>query len=187
MARWEIKDIQITDDNTSEGNAEPVSVSEVKLFLQLEGTAYDSAIGIFITAARKQVENYCNVSLTPKTIVAKIKNPCYKPFPLPYGPVDEVTQVRWKKCPSSYLTLTEGDGYDVDLGQITYINSEEADAGSYNFHEVTYSTTAATDSAFKQAIISQAAWMYTQRDNATAGGWSAAALALCNTLKNNML
>jgi uncharacterized phiE125 gp8 family phage protein len=184
MAKWEYKDIQIVEDNTNTEAAEPVTVSEVKAFLQVEGTAYDSVLAIFITAARKQIEQYCNVSLVPKEIICKVRNPNYKPFPLPFGPVDTVTAVKWKECPSQLVTLTEGDDYDVDLGTITYINSSEADTQPCNFHQVEYTTTADTSVAFKQAIIAQAAYMYTHRDDASVAGWSNAALALCNTLKN---
>jgi uncharacterized phiE125 gp8 family phage protein len=184
MAKWEYRDIQITDDNTNEGAAEPVSAAEVKAFLQIEGTAYDTVIEIFITAARKQIEQYCNVSLVPKEIVCKVRNPNYKPFPLPFGPVDTVTAVKWKECPSTLTTLTVDTDYDVDYGTITYIESSEADTQPCNFHQVEYTTTADTSAAFKQAIIAQAGYMYTHRDDATVAGWSNAALALCNTLKN---
>lgn len=184
MAKWEYRDIQITDDNTNEGAAEPVSAAEVKAFLQIEGTAYDTVIEIFITAARKQIEQYCNVSLVPKEIICKVRNPNYKPFPLPFGPVDTVTAVKWKECPSTLTTLTVDTDYDVDYGTITYIESSEADTQPCNFHQVEYTTTADTSAAFKQAIIAQAAYMYTHRDDATVAGWSNAALALCNTLKN---
>lgn len=185
MAKWEFKDINITDDNTD--GTEPVTVDEVKDFLQREGTAWDGPIDIFITAARKKIEQYCNVSLVPKEITAFIRNPSYAPFPLPYPPIASVTSVAWKQCPSQLIALVNETDYDIDLNYNAWINSSEKDSNTYNFHKVVFVTSADGSIAYKQAIIAQAGWMVTQRDESGVSGWAPAALAICNTLRNVLL
>jgi uncharacterized phiE125 gp8 family phage protein len=45
-------------EETETGNTEPVSVSELKAFLEISGTDYDTILADLGIAARRQVEQY---------------------------------------------------------------------------------------------------------------------------------
>lgn len=144
--------------NEAGGSAtEIVTVADVKIYLQIEGSAYDGPIGIFITAARQMIEKLCNVSLMEKTAIATIHATGYK-FTLPYKPVSGITQVRWRKCPSEWVTLATED-YDTTGNDGITIESSEV-----GLHEVTYTLGQDTDGIYQQAIKAQAGWMFNNRD-----------------------
>ena len=150
-----LKDIQLTEATADE----VVTVAEVKAYLQLEGTAYDAVLGTFITAARQLIEAMCSVSLFPKDAVVQIHNTGYKPIPLPYGPVTDVTEVQWKKCPSTWQVLTT-DEYDVDGNYYKAINSSEV-----GLHQISYTLGVDERPIFQQAIKAQSGWMFNNRDS----------------------
>jgi uncharacterized phiE125 gp8 family phage protein len=51
--------------------AEPVTVADLKLYLQIEGDAYDAQLAAYIKAARGLVEQATNISLTDKEVTTK--------------------------------------------------------------------------------------------------------------------
>ena len=84
---------------------EPVTKDEVKAYCKLStGTAEDTLLDIFITAARKQCEAYSNISFIPRTVTAIITNFCGGIF-LPYGPTGAITSVTDKD--GTALTVDE--------------------------------------------------------------------------------
>lgn len=72
---------------------EPVTLAEVKAYCKLlTGTAEDTLLTIFITAARVQCEAYSGISFIPRTVTAIITNLCGGIF-LPYGPIGAIASV----------------------------------------------------------------------------------------------
>ncbi len=72
---------------------EPVTLAEVKAYCKLStGTAEDSLLTLFISAAREQCEKYTGISFIPRTVTAIITNLCGGIF-LPYGPTGAITSV----------------------------------------------------------------------------------------------
>lgn len=167
-----LKSKSIISDNTeATGYSEPVSVAELKLFLQIEGTAYDSQFEILIKAARRKIENYCDISLTPKLLYAIYQTVGLPSFRLPLGPVDpdSTVTVDFKDC---------CDWEETDMYAFCVKGDEIKFNSTVGLHKITYSTLAAENmDLFRQAIMIQAGYMYTHRDDLTAE-WSPQAKAM---------
>lgn len=160
MAKYSIKKVQSNDDNGYQG--EIVTVTDLKNYLQIEGTAYDGPLARFITSARQMIERFTNVSLYPKTYKVEIKTFHGDSFPLPYAPHTGVTQVAWRKCPSTVIQLDEGTQWGiVDDGSDQY----EIWANREGTFYVTYESGANDASIFQQAILAQAAYSFNNRDS----------------------
>jgi len=151
-----LKDILLTDAGGTA--SEIVTVEDVKTYLQIEGDAYNGPIGVFITAARMMVETMCGVSLYEKEAIATIQS-TGRNFTLPYGPVQSISLVRWKKCPSTWVTLTEPDDYGTYGNNRVTIESSEV-----GLHEVTYTLGVDPRGIFVQAVTAQAGFMFNNRD-----------------------
>ena len=88
---------------------EPVTKDEVKAYCKLStGTTEDTLIDIFITAARRQCEEYSGISFIPRTVTAIITNLCGGIF-LPYGPTGAITSV----TDSEGTVLVADEGYTI--------------------------------------------------------------------------
>ncbi len=153
-----IKDIQFTEAGGS--TTEIVSVAELKQYLQIEGSAYDNTLAIFIIAARQFIEAKCNISLIEKSVVAVIYNSNYKPFELPYSPVTAITLVKWRKCPSEWQTLVFEEDYSTFGNSRVSLESSEV-----GLHEINYTLGIDSRSVFIQAVKAQAAYFYNNRDS----------------------
>jgi len=189
MARFIISGINQIEDNTDVYLTEPVTTTQVKDYLQLAGTGYDTTLAIFITAARKQIETYCNVSLVAKSIRANIRNTTSdKPFPLPYPPIASVTQVIYKRCRSTILV----EVYDTDWwfedadADYKFIISDKSTQGSDQTMTIDYLTIPPNDMGiWKMAILAQVGYLYNNRDSENREGFAPATLAIINSMRNN--
>ena len=56
-------------EETETGNTEPVSVNQLKSFLEISGTDYDTLLTDMGKAARVQVEQFTGISMIAKDIV----------------------------------------------------------------------------------------------------------------------
>lgn len=56
-------------EETETGNTEPVSVAELKTFLEISGTDYDTLLASLGESARRQIEQYTGVAMIDKDIV----------------------------------------------------------------------------------------------------------------------
>jgi uncharacterized phiE125 gp8 family phage protein len=153
-----IKDIEFTEAGGSA--TEIVSVAELKEYLQIEGTAYDNTLAIFITAARQFIEAKCNISLIEKSVIVTIYSSNYKPFELPYSPITSITQVKWRKCPSEWQILIYDDEYSTFGNNRVSIESSEV-----GLHEISYTLGVDTKSVFIQAVKAQAGYFFNNRDS----------------------
>lgn len=177
MGKPQIRNIKILVDNSDTYQTEPVTVAEVKTYLQLEGTGYDTIITPMIVQVRKQIESFCDVSLVNKSIQTQIFNRSDLPMVLPYPPVSGITEVKWKKCPAQWVVLQAGYDYDLD-------DNYDIDSSESGLHQITYTTEPDTDAALLHAIVIQVGYLFTQRDEADVNGWSKQAMAILNTRRN---
>ena len=183
--RTYLTDKNIIVDNANVYQTEPVSVGDLKTFLQLEGDAYNGILAYYITAARKKIENYCDVSLVPKSIKAQFMTMGCSPMTLPFPPFDAIQQVGWKKCPSTWIEL-DGSSTPYDY---TIVNDEgfkvSIQANISGTFRVQYTTKAVADNGvFNMAILMQAGYMYTQRDSPDVPDWNQQAKAMVQELRN---
>lgn len=96
------------DKTESYSGQEPVTLADAKKHLRVDFTDDDTLITAMITASRKAIENYCHISLVPKTITLWLKakdvpqsnyaqpfqvREQFNEFELPYGPVRSVDSV----------------------------------------------------------------------------------------------
>lgn len=111
-------------DASDVGN-EPVTLSEVKEYLRLEGyidtdesTADtlsdfdfdDDLINDMITASRQMMERHTNLSLIPKRLEVVVTNLCGM-IELPYGPVDDI------------VSLYDEEGDEIEADDYTIIGN----------------------------------------------------------------
>jgi uncharacterized phiE125 gp8 family phage protein len=160
MLRNRTKDVKIVTDAI----AEPVTLQEVKDFLKV-GYADDNAlITGMITAARQLLEKQLNISIVQKTIkVTFTHDACYE-YQLPYGPVGEVTEAKFKYDQEDTTNITTtnykliGDEFKLFYG---------AEGWWTLTYTVGYNT---TPEAIKQGILKQIAWMYENRGDGVGTG-----------------
>jgi len=178
MARAYLTDTNIVNDNTA--GVEPVTVAELKNYMQLEGTAYDTSLAILLKSARKKIEKYCNVSIVPKSVKALFNVVGPAELKLPFPPQDAIQIVGWKKCPSTWVELDNDQSsqynycvIDIEaFWQSIYANQ----CGTIR---VSYTTKAVVDNdIYKQAILMQAGYMFTNRDEPSAPEWNPQAKAM---------
>lgn len=187
MARFSIQNITQVEENRDTYATEPVTVDEVKEYLQLEGTAYDNVMEIFITASRQMIENYANVSLVAKEIRAQIRNPNYNAFPLPYPPIESVEQLIFKRCASASVDQTYNTDWffnDADAKAKEIIVPSQA-CGPNQFFIVHYFTEADERAVFKQAIKAQCGYMFNNRDSDKVNKMAPETEALIRAFKRN--
>lgn len=163
MAKFSIQAVKVIDDNIGTYEDEPVTVAQLKEFLQIEGTAYDGTLANFISSARLMIERYCNVSLTAKSLRAQIRNnPVRKAFPLPYPPINEVSSVTWRKCACTTMNLVaETDWWFVDPDA----DEKEIESSKGGLFFIDYTTAADTRTVWQDAILAQCGYMYNNRDS----------------------
>lgn len=83
---------------TVEPLVEPVSLAEAKLYSRVDLDIDDELIEIFITAARKHVEQYCNIALISqtRTVFYDSSDLCFAAavLDLPFSPVQSISNFR---------------------------------------------------------------------------------------------
>lgn len=163
MAKFSIQAIKGLTGNADVYEDEPVSVAQLKEYLQIEGSAYDATLANFISASRMMIERYCNVSLVPHVLRVQMRNTVErKAFPLPYPPIVSVEAVYWKKCPSTNVELIAATEWWMVDDQADDIELESVKAGLFF---IDYTTAAATEPVWQQAILAQCGYMYNNRDS----------------------
>jgi len=126
-------------------SALPVSVADMKLFLNVEGTADDNLIGAFINAAADAVRQYCHRSVMPETLelrmdgfprssmdrldrlgsgVHVVSIPWMEGNPdvidLPFGPVASITSITTYGR-DNVAAVFDTDNYGFDASRV-YLN-----------------------------------------------------------------
>ncbi len=168
-----------TIHNLQEYAVTPVSVAELKAYLQVEGSAYDTQFQALLWAATQQVEEYTNISLTPKLVQSTFEQRGSSGVRLPYSPLDAIVTAKWKRCPISYIDATYTIVNDGEEDAI-FVGENYSGSMPWPTYRVEYTTVAADIYALKEAVKVQAAYMYAQRDDGAAKSWSMVAKALMN-------
>jgi hypothetical protein len=142
-----------TQMNEPDSPTEPVTVEDVKLYLQVEGNAYNAMFAAFIRASRRMVEQYTGVSLLERTALLVVQT-CEGDVqvPIPYRPFADVDSLE----PDVVAELTQGERTVVTLPLP-------------DTYTMVYNLNASNDPALLQAVIMQAGYMFTHRDNKDAG------------------
>jgi hypothetical protein len=95
---------------TSTAASEAVSISEIKDFLKVTGSAHDDVLNALNEAARKYLEKATNLSFIEKTIKVTSDRELEE-WELPYGPVSEVTDKDEPDDDGNYV-YTYDTGYE---------------------------------------------------------------------------
>jgi hypothetical protein len=133
---------------------EPVTVNELKAYLQVEGSAYDIEFERILKQARVIIEGAANISLIDSEVILNAK--ANSDLPLPYAPVFEVLDVRYRKCPVQIVPAVEGTDYVLNYDTFAALQNRE--------WFINYLTVASAEVGLIEAVKIQAAWMYTNRD-----------------------
>ncbi|WP_343692768.1 head-tail connector protein [Chitinophaga sp.] len=157
MLRTRTKDITVLTDVASE----PVTLQEAKDFLKVSYSDDDDIITGMITAARQLLEKQLNISFAPKSLQATFSLGDCSEYVIPYGPVTEVTEVKFRYEWDDTMNITttkytvEGQTFRGQEGYYTI----KYDAGYANCPD-----------AIRQGILKQVAWMYENRGDSTGAG-----------------
>lgn len=110
---------------------EPVTLTQVKAHLIITVTDDDTMLTALITQCRKAIEEYCAISIVPKTVTL-IADLC-KEWELPYGPVTGIQSVATRtgsegSGPGTYETQTSGWGTEGE----EFLSFVPAGGGGFN-------------------------------------------------------
>ena len=155
------------------GASEPITIQQLKLYLQVEGSAYDAQFQDYIVAARGMVEKATNTSLVDSNVELRLNIRSVDFTTLSFGPLLTLTDVRWKKCPAQILPMS--DGYDYIVG-----GANEVAFLHYGDWYVNYTTTAIGDPELTEAVKMQAGHLYITRDLTDAPKWHPRAKLICD-------
>jgi hypothetical protein len=145
--------------------AEPVSLTEVKSYLDIDFTNHDTLLGTMISAARRRLEKYTGRSFGAKTM--NVIMDVYCDQTLPGGPILAVTSAtREGETDANYKLL--GDEFKPDFGGLWDVN---------------YTTNGTTNEDLKLAIMAEVAYRYENRGDENQGTMSTAAKDLARPYK----
>lgn len=123
---------RIIDIKRVEGSVtEPVTLTQAKAQLIITFTDDDTKITELITQARKAIEEYCAISIVPKTVTLTAY--LYTCNELPYGPVTGLQSVQTRtgtegSGPGTYATQTSG----WDTAGEEFLTFNPSGAGGFN-------------------------------------------------------
>lgn len=166
---------------------EVVTLAEAKAQCIVTYSDDDTLISRFIEMAIRHIENHCNVSIYPYTIV--LTADLVTEYELPYGPVVSLNSVQTRNGnegsgPASYATQTSGwstdgldflvfapagSGFNLGVPFVGYFQwgpyASPYAQSPQNRYRLTYGTGYGTDipKDLKQAVLLQIAWLYEHR------------------------
>ena len=137
--------------STTYVGSEPLTLADVKAHLYIDGTQDDTLVGELITQCRSAIEDFCHISIVPKSVTATISidnvphlsyqsvltaYQAYVAIELPLGPVGSVSSVSWIDDQQNTNILVAGQDYFLRGAsfQTLYVNN------SYNNLIVVYET-----------------------------------------------
>ena len=142
---------------TAEG-AEPVTLADVKSWLKIDVPDDDTLLTSLITASRQLCEGFLNMSLIPRTVTAFLFIGLDE-IRLPYGPVNEVTEV-----------ANSNTGEPVEY-TLKYEKFKALDPCTEVRAKYTAGETAANlEQLYKTAILMEVASLYEHRGDETEEG-----------------
>jgi len=106
---------------TTDVATELLTITEFKVWAQIDGTDHDANLTILIKQVRETIEKKTGLGIGTQTLEV-IADLCGYPFELPRGPVQTVTSIYEKVTSSDWGSiLVEDTDYDLDLNDFTEI------------------------------------------------------------------
>lgn len=163
--------IRDTKKRNAASITEPCTLTEAKLKCIVDFTDDDALITSLITQCRGLVENKTFLSLVEKTIVLTVD--LHRELKLPYGPIRQVTEVKWRQGTNSdgtpdYVTLTDDDF--VTYGE-DFLTIKSTKCGIHRIsYSVGYTGTSGnypTRDDLKNAVLEEVSYRYRNRGDET--------------------
>jgi uncharacterized phiE125 gp8 family phage protein len=154
-----IYEIKITD------GAEPINLETAKDWLRVTTEDDDTIITDLITVARKRIEVYTLRSLVAKSIT--LTGYIEDNFMLPYGPISQVSAVKYLDNQTVDTGINEWETLDPDEYQIIGYNDKQFRPHFSAIYEITYTTTANVDLGLKIDLKRVLLWLYENRGDDT--------------------
>lgn len=134
---------------------EPVTLSEVKDWLQIDYPDKDALLTGMITGARRTAEKFLNLHLVEKTVVLDVTTSCAEIVPLPFvfGLTDLVVQ-----------ELDESDaGSELTIGSEYFIRGNQLRLPVYGRYTVSYKTVPYVPEDIKEGVKMEIAERFANR------------------------
>lgn len=157
---------------------EPVTLTEAKAHLRVDGTDDDTYITTLIKVARQLCEAYSGLSfITQEREIKLDRFPCGRTIELPQGPVQSIDDFVYLDADGNSQPLTVDTDYLVDLsgGRVQYVDSWPYTDGQFNAVTITYTAGYANDEhdpvpeVIKQAMLMQIGSLYENRQDEVIG------------------
>jgi uncharacterized phiE125 gp8 family phage protein len=101
-------DVKINTDLVTE----PVTVSEMKSYLNIDYTSWDTLLGLLISSARTRLERYTGCTFATKTLTATF-NQVADTIEIPYGPIQSITSIKSIDETGTKTLLVAGTDYVI--------------------------------------------------------------------------
>lgn len=148
-----ISNLTITESNPSE----PVSLADIKTWLQVDFDDFDALLTSMGKGARQAIEKWTGQPLVAKTVTFDVEVTTSETVQLPLGTADDVTIVE----------LDSEDGESDVTDAYFRVNTIRMTPGRYN---VTYTANAVSNEDVKEAIKMEVAERFANRgDNSKQG------------------
>lgn len=137
----------------TQATVEPVTLTEVKAWLNITVTDYDTKLTAGITAARMQIERHTGIALAAVTYEYEIQDYTDSYIDLPYPKIASITTVTSTDADGTVTTVSATD-YKLVGNRLHYY-------GTGNMVIITYLTAApVANELYKQMIYKQVAFDY---------------------------
>lgn len=146
--------------------AEPVSLTEVKSYLDIDYANHDTMLQLMIGAARRRLEKFTGRSFGAKTIKVIMDVWCSQV--LPYGPVNTITAALREDTADTDYKMRGSEFYPTYGGK----------------WEVTYTTNGDTPEDLRLAIMAEVAFRYENRGDENVTSMATMAKDLARPYKN---
>ena len=142
---------------------EPISLSDAKAFLRVNGSSDDSLITRLIIAAREAAESYLQRSLITQSWQLAYDDYAPSRILLPRGPIQSITSVKMIALDGSQTTIAN-TAYRLNAGkEVLQLDSPLVSHIIEVVYVTGYGNAAAVPSALRQGIYSHIAEMYDKR------------------------
>lgn len=158
----------------TEATNEPITLTEAKDWLGVQGTAHDTKLTAGIKAAREKVEQLSGRSMVARTLKLTLHDYEGSFVDLPYPVINAVVSVK-TNTGGTESTITATDYY-LSYNRLIYEFSGE--------YEITYSTVANNSEFYKLAIKKQLAYDY--RNEFTENGFDKEVLQMLSSATLNV-
>lgn len=162
---------------SSEPATEPISLSEAKKHLRVDGDEENGLITILIQSAREMVEKFTNRSLITQTRIARLDSfPCDRFILIPAGPLQSITSIVYSNEIDQNITMSTSD-YRVDIysnvPRVEVVNYWPSTYDKINAVVITYvsgyGAASSVPAALKSAMLLILGHLYENREQVVDG------------------